>query len=213
MMIFPRSCDGPNGSFISKAENCICMLQGTSNDNRDWRMSVVADDDSFAVTLDNTDVGTNIIAFYSGLYVPRGGMASGSQANITPWVVMADAVDTLPWQLGNEQVWGDAAGSANRQGGIIGNTTGSVRSLCIDYPGVFETTPAQACGYLGEIDFVRWAWNVSPGVRWDFNRTWFGQPGPAGIKLSIPWDGQNRTVPRSGTTRSGVTFIRPPVSI
>jgi len=247
MMIFPRSCDGPNGSFISKAENCICLLQGTTNDNRDWRMNVVADDDSFAVTLDNTDVGTNIIAFYSGPYVPRAGMASGSQANITPWVVMGDAVDALPWQLGNEQVWGDAAGSANRQGGIVGNTTGSVRSLCIDYPGVFlndinmqpnntlsssvgagggayydemqipvgifETTPSQICGYLGEIDFVRWVWNVSPGVRWDFNRTWFGQPGPAGLKLSVPWDGQNKTVPRSGTTRAGTTFIRPPVSI
>jgi len=76
--------------------------------------------------------------------------------------------------------------------------------------GIYETTPSQLCGYLGEVDFIRWMYNVSsPGVRWDFNRAIVGASGPTGVKLSLPWDGQNRTVPRSGTSRNGITFVRP----
>jgi hypothetical protein len=250
VMIFPRSNDGDTGAFRGAssvghfAENMGGMYAGNNNVNSDVRMHVIADDDSFVFWVDTNDSNNaSTIMCFSGIYVPRAGLNSGAQGGITPYAVI-DSYNALPWSVANESVYGDIAGTSAQQGGIIGNTTGSVRPLVMDqsvafmidfnfHPnqtmssstgpaptgfydeydipvGIYEPTPVQISGFLGHIDFVRSMYNVStPGVRWDFNRSFVGSLTVADRKYSIPWDSQNRTVPRTGTTRQGITFVRP----
>jgi len=254
VMIFPRSNDGDTGAFRQLTQNTGGIYGGINNQSNDVRMSIIADDDSWVFWCDTGDTNAaSTVLSYSGIYIPRNDMPSGSLAGIIPYCVI-DSFNAMPWSVGNQSVYGDIAGTSAQQGGIIGNTTASVRPLVMDqsnafmidfnfHPnmqisasagglggttlagpysgggffdeynipvGIFEATPQQISGYLGEIDFVRTMFNVStPGVRWDFKRAFFGDATIAQRKNSIPWDNQNRTVPRTGLTRAGITFIRP----
>jgi hypothetical protein len=259
VMIFPRSNDGNTGAFQwgstggHFAENCACIVAGNANLTSDMRMHIVADDDSWVFWFDGQDTyaGSPCSFSYSGLYNPRNGLPYGQQATLTPYCVIMDGVDAMPWSTSNETVYGDIAGTSGRQGGIIGNLTASVRPLVMDLSaffqtntvfnpnsalsssiggiggvgagggayydeydipvGIFEATPVQMSGYLGQIDFIRTVFNApSPMVRWDFNRLFItSSPSLGQTVYSIPWDSQNRTVPRSGISRAGITFVRP----
>jgi len=256
VFIFPRSnCDA--GAFhwgsaaAHFAENCNNIFGGNGNVASDVRMHVIADDDSWVIFIDTTDSNNaSQIMSFAGPYIPRNGMPSGSQGTITPYCVIA-SWNALPWSISNASVYGDLAGTSGQQGGIIGNTTASVRPLVMDESkafmvdynyqpstilssssggqgglgtgggvffdeyqipvGAYETAPANVCGYLGEIDFIRSTYNVStPGVRWDFARYFIGSSTQQDRKYSIPWDTQNKTIPRTGFTRTGINFVRPP---
>lgn len=255
IFVFPRS-NSEAGSFHFGsaaghfAENCGSVCRGNGNASSDVRMHIIADDDSWTCWIDtqDTNASTTIMSF-AGIYVPRSGLPSGSQSLITPYCcITTDAA--LPWSVSNESIYGDSAGTAQQQGGIIGNTTGSVKPLVMDQSaafmvdynyqpnyaltssaggqggvgvgggafydefqipvGIFETAPSNVCGYLGEIDFIRSMYNIStPGLRWDFQRTFVGSQTIQDRKYSIPWDSQNKTVPRMGTSRNGINFVRP----
>ena len=268
VMIFPRANNGPNGTYqqasSQNANNCQQMgtlWEQAYTTTGDCRQHIVADDDSFIIYIDAGDGSTNNALFYAGMYIPRGGIPASFQSNLTPYVVLCDGIDTLGWNANNESIWGDTAGTANKQGGIIGNTTASVRSVVLDFPvtwlndinmqpnnnvtcsvggygglptsgtysssigpvpggaffdefqipvGIFETSPSNISGYLGQIDFIHWTFNTNTnGVRWDFQRAYMGNTAQATQKLAIPWDSQNKTVPRSGFTRAGISFVRP----
>ena len=65
-------------------------------------------------------------------------------------------------------------------------------------------------GFFGQIDFLREMYNVPAyGVTSDYSRVFIGEQALEQTKWAIPWDKATRTVPKSGITRNGVTFVAP----
>ena len=256
VIIWPRSNCGDTGAFRFSstaghfAEN-MGNIAGGSGTNNDVRMFIIADDDSWVFWHDNQDTnnGTTTMS-YAGIYTPRNGLPSGSQSGIVNYVVL-QAEAALPWSITNGSIYGDIAGTSTQQGGIVANTTASVRPVVMDQSvafmldlnyqpnyalssstggqggvgigggafydefqiplGIFENSPAQISGYLGELDFIRSCYNIqTPSVRWDYQRAFFGSITIQDRKYSVPWDSQNKTIPRTGTNRNGINFVRPP---
>jgi|SRR5579863_1660801 len=74
--------------------------------------------------------------------------------------------------------------------------------------GVAELYPPQQAGWLGQINFIRDVYNVPTNdTKSDFSRIFLGSTTAGSSHISAPWDSQNNTVPRSGNTRAGVTFV------
>jgi len=208
-------------------------IYGLQSDTQPTRMNIVADDDCWAIFTDYNDTGTGSpYLAYAGLYVPRPNIAQNIPypfCTIFQWT-------NIPISVSDQSIWGDVAGTSSQQGGIAMPNTGSVGQLQLDYfqnnfavdanfapdkqipgnpynewpiwVGVFEPWPVPMSGYLGQIEFIKIVYGVATNdVKSDFSRIFFGTTTLASQKISFPWDSQNNTVPRSGATRAGVTFV------
>jgi len=145
VMIFPRSNDGDTGAFRASstvghyAENCMQIFGTVSSapaSNFDMRMHIIADDDSWVFWADPQDSLSSTVLTFSGIYVPRANQPVGAQSSIIPYMVVggcADGGTNMPWaDHSSESIYGDIAGTQTQQGGIIGNTTASVRPVVIE---------------------------------------------------------------------------------
>jgi len=232
VIIFPRSNDGATGAFKSQTQN-LGTLFNCSTDGQLTRFHIVGDDDSWVLAWDWNDT-SNYVLSYSGLYVPR--------ANVTvpyPYCVI-DSWNGCPLQYGDGTVYGDIVGISLNQGGIVSPLSGTCAQMQLDHynvftsdtnfwpdhcfntlsfnmldipVGIYEPYPQQISGFLGQIDFFREMYNVpTNGVSSDYSRMFVGAPAIASSKYAIPWDKTTHTVPRSGNTRTGVTFVAPSLS-
>jgi hypothetical protein len=236
-MVFPRSNNGnsPSGQQVGAHQQSRQnggSIYGLQNDTTQTRMGIVGDDDSWAIIIDYTDTQASPYLAYAGLYVPRPNIAQ----NIPyPFCCIFDW-NNIPIAVSDQNIWGDIAGTSNQQGGIAMPGTGSVGQLQLDYLqnnfavdsnfapdrqmpgsaynewpiwcGVFEPWPQPMSGYLGQIEFIKVVYGVPTNdTKSDFSRIFFGTTTVASQKISFPWDSQNNTVPRSGNTRQGVTFV------
>jgi len=234
VMIFPRSNsgmagNGAVGSFVSKAQNGA-ILYASSTDAKQTRLSIVGDDDSWAILNDDADNGTYFVS-YAGLYVPRPNIAQNPPY---PFCTFSTS-DAPPFSFADQSVYGDLAGTSNRQGGICSALSGTVLPLQLDHlvnnflvdsnfwpdrqiPGTtynefpiwvgpFENAPLQQSGFMGQLTFLREMFNVPTNdTKSDFSRIFTGGTTLAASKISAPWDSQTNTVPRSGVNRTGVIF-------
>ena len=235
VIIFPRSNDGPNGAFRQQTQNCGQVMNWGGGSGQQTRFHVVADDDSFVIATDFSDLGQYCMCV-SGIYQPR------TSLTVPYSYLVIDTADALPFVYTAESVYGDVAGTATRQGGIVQVTTGSVGSMQLDHYSAFATdvnfwpnrqaTPYtydmldipvgiyeiglsgnSVSGLLGQMDFIREVFNVpTNGVTSDYARIFIGWNTIATTKYAVPWDKQGRTVPRSGTTRGGISFVAPSLS-
>ena len=235
-MVFPRSNNGNSpsnqqvGAHQSIRQNGG-LLYSTNVDNNPTRMGIVGDDDSWCYFCDFSDNG-NYLLTYCGLFVPRPNIA---QLIPYPFCCIMN-YNNIPLPIADQNVMGDIAGTSTQQGGIAMPTSGSVGQLQLDYlvnnfqaqvdynpdhqmpgnpynewpiwVGPFEPWPASMSGYLGQIEFIKAMYNVPTNdVKSDFSRIFLGTTTQAQQKISVPWDSQNNTVPRSGASRAGVTFV------
>jgi len=234
VIVFPRSCDSNWGSFRTQAQNCGQIMNWAGASGQQTRWHVVADDDSFVIAIDFSDQGLYCMS-YSGIYQPRTSISVAY-----PYLVI-DTADALPFVYTAESIYGDVAGTATRQGGIVQALTGSVAGLQLDHyssfatdvnfwpnrqfatptfdqldvpVGIYEPSPGGSySGMLGQIDFFREMYNVpTNAVSTDYSRIFVGGTAVATTKYAIPWDSQNKTVPRSGYQRQGVSFVGPALS-
>jgi hypothetical protein len=236
-MVFPRSNDGnvgglqQAGAFISRTQNGSQVYSISTDAGLQTRMHIVGDDDSWCVAIDNSDNG-NYYFGYWGLYEPRANVAQ----NIPYPYCSIMSYNNIPINFADQSIYGDIAGTSSQQGGIALTFTGSVGQLQIDVPvnnfavdtnfnpdhqapgnaynewpiwaGVFENNPAQLSGFLGYITFIKYMFNVPTNdTKSDFSRIVLGSTTLQQQKISMPWDSQNNTVPRSGASRAGVTFV------
>lgn len=228
VIIFPRSNDGVSGAHRTLAQNTGDIFAYTTDAGGQVRLSIVGDDDSFAIAADYSDDGRYTLA-YSGLYTVRNGLTAPY-----PYCVI-DTDSYLPWSVTDQSTYGDIAGTSTQQGGVVQAVSGTCAQLQLDHYsnfatdtnfwpdhsfatttyneldipiGIYEPTPTQVSGFLGQIDFVREMYNVlTNGVKSDYSRIFLGLTVLQDRKYSIPWDSQNLTAPRSGTSRAGVTFV------
>jgi hypothetical protein len=231
VMIFPRSNDSSNGTYRTVTQ---LGVQASWHTTGQQRHGIVADDDSFVFFIDTSD-NSNYSMLFSGIYNPRPNIA---YAITYPFCVVSTGAPNLPLDFLLENVYGDASGASNNQGGICGVLTGSVASCQLDHwvgnfvidsnynpdhqlaalgtvynewpimCGIFEQFPIQQSGYLGQISFIREAFNIPVNdTTANFSRIFLGTTTAAQSKISAPWDSQNNTVPRSGNTLGGVTFV------
>jgi hypothetical protein len=214
VIVFPRSNDSNWGTYRTQAQNCGQIMNWGGGSGQQTRWHVVGDDDSFVIAIDFSDLGQYCMSF-SGIYQPRTSMTVPY-----PYLVI-DTADALPFVYTSTSVYGDVAGTASRQGGIVTATSGSVASLQLDHysafdipVGIYEIQPGGSIsGLMGQIDFFREMFNVQTnGVSSDYSRIFVGGASINTTKYAIPWDSVNRTVPRSGYQRQGVSFVAPALS-
>ena len=228
VIIFPRSNDNVGGHRLLTQNQGVIMWWNT--EPIQVRMHVIADDDNFVIA---TDIGDNesYSLSYSGLYTPR-----TSLSPTYPFCTLM-AVNALPFNYTNTTVYGDTAGTSNLQGGIVQVLSGTVAQLQLDHLtnfaqgadywpnrqfnttmfdeltipiGIYEVGQANVSGYLGQIDFIREMYNVpTNAVKSDYSRIFLGSTTLAATKYSVPWDKETKTVPRSGNTRQGYSFVAP----
>lgn len=230
VIIFPRSNSGV-GAFRQLTQNLsiIITFNTVNNTNAPSRMNIVADDDSFCIMCDLLDTGAYSMSF-SGIYVPRLNLT-----NSYPYCCIS-TYTALPWGVTAGGTYGDVAGTSAAQGGIVSPVSASVFGLQLDHysafattmdfwpnhafatttydelnipVGIYETVPAQISGLLGQIDFVREMFNIPTNyVKADFSYAVIGSATINDRKYFVPWDSQYKTVPRSGVTRSGISFVQ-----
>jgi hypothetical protein len=240
VMIFPRSCDGAQGTTTIAGTYAHLAQDGgliyaLDIDTQQTRMSIVGDDDSWCLMVDYTDNG-NYYMIYSGLYVPR---PNTQNVELNYPFVCLWAYQTLPMPFGVNNQYAPPTSSDQYMGGICNSVSGTVNSVSIDHyannfvvdtnfnpdhqmanlgtvynewpiwVGQFENYGGtQLTGYLGQIVFIKEMYNVNTNdTKSDFSRIFIGSTTLAQSKVSVPWDSQNNTVPRSGTTVAGVTFV------
>ncbi len=234
VIVFPRSNDSNWGTYRTQTQNCGQIMNWGGPTGQQTRWHVVGDDDSFVIAIDYADQGLYCMSF-SGIYQPRSTMTVPY-----PYLVI-DTADALPYTYTSTNVYGDVAGTSTRQGGIVQAVTGSVANLQLDHysafttdvnfwpnrqfssttfdqfdipVGIYEIQPGGSiAGMMGQIDFFREMYNVpTNGVSSDYTRIFVGGTGIATTKYAIPWDSVNRTVPRSGWQRQGISFVGPALS-
>jgi hypothetical protein len=228
VIMFPRSNNGEYGSHRQLTQNTGGIASYGNTIGGPSRYSMVGDDDSFIITIDGSDNG-NYTLNYSGLFTPRNGLT------MTYPYCSVFSYNNLPWTVTAESVYGDVAGTSAQQGGIVSPLTASVYGMQLDHYasfatdtnfwpnhafssptfdeldipiGIYESAPTNRSGLMGQLDFVRELYNVQTnGVKSDFSRIFVGSTTLQDRKYSVPWDTQNRTVPRSGDARNGITFV------
>lgn len=227
-LLFPRS-NGASGSFASQANNMGYLAVFPASDITPTRCHIVADDDSFAYMTDQSDSNGYFVS-YSGLFNARPNAITPIPL---PYLVIDSGDSAAPWTTTVGTVYGDSAGTAVTQGGIVSaSVSNGVRSLQLDalpvftgdtsfspnrnftnltfdefdvFCGAYETS---YYGLLGQIDWIRFVVNVQTNyTRSDFTRIFCGASGVASTKMSCPWDSENDTVPRSGISITGVNFV------
>lgn len=235
-MVFPRSNNGNSpsnqqvGTHQSIRQNGSIIFSSNSDTNP-VRQNIVGDDDSWCLFVDFSDNG-NYFFIYNGLFVPR----PNTGQNIPYPFCSIASYNNIPIPFTDQSIYGAVAGNDTQSGGIAMPSTGSVGQLQIDVPvnnwlsdanynpdrqiagtaydewpvwvGPFEPWPNPLSGYLGQIHFMKLMYNVPTNdTKTDFSRIFIGSTTLAAQKWSVPWDAQNNTVPRSGASRSGVTFV------
>lgn len=220
--VFPRS-NNAGGTHATNRENTMPVFHQSSTRNIRSRAHIVADDDSFAILVDNEDDNTYGLA-YVGLLTPRQGLTLPF-----PLVVLTGGIP-----LAVNAAYGDPNGTSGTQGGAIHRDSNlGVRQLLIERLNLFvNTTVLQpnrlfavpefdefplACalsetphhGFLGQVEFIREVGNIAThDTSSDKKRVVVGGDNNIGsVKLSVPWDGA--TMPKSGITRQGIDFVRP----
>jgi len=217
-------------------ENCSELASFGNTTLQSCRMGIAADDDSFAIFWDPNN-SNNWYMGYSGLYIPRPNVPSPPypycciESSVSLPFSYGDT-STYGDIAGNASQQGGVAcpftGSvASMQLDYLGNTfmynnaNPSDTNFWPDHQmpgllynewqipmGIYEVAPEQRSGFLGHIDFVRYMFNVpTADVKSDYSRIFLGSSTLVSIKCSVPWDSQNNTVPGTGTTRPGVTFV------
>jgi len=232
VIIFPRSNSnfGSHRQLTQNMGGIIGAFQGT---DPSIRLNFIGDDDSFAIMLDNETGGSQTLC-YSGIYTARNNLTVpypycviGTYFGL-PWSISSTT---------STSIFGDLAGTNSNQGGIVSPLSATVGPLIMDqYALVTQNSdfwpnrtfsqptfdehdipvaiydfggPSPTAGLVGQIDFLRLMYNVQTnGMKSDFSRIFLGSTTMADRKYSIPWDNQFNTVPRSGLTRNGVTFVR-----
>jgi hypothetical protein len=220
--VLPRS-NNAGGSQATNRENTAAIMSQSFGSGPKARAHVVADDDSFLITVDNDDDNT-----YQATYV---GMLTSRQGLTLPFpLIMISDNGILPFAMNS--IYGDAAGSSGQQGGAIhrDNAIG-VRQLYLERLNILVNTSVLqpnrlfatpefdefpiACalnetphhGFLGQVEFVREVGNIAThDTSSDKKRCIVGTSTVPSVKLSIPWDGA--TTPKSGITRQGLDFVR-----
>ena len=234
VIIFPRSNDGPNGAFRTLAQNCAAISY-FDLDAMQQRMGIVGDDDSFVIFNDHSDNG-NYSIVYCGLYLSRSNAPASANPYPYMMLSMGNANLPLTFtdQSVYGDVAGTAAAQGGIAGTItascaslqldhfVNNFLGDINfwpdrqmfaggNAYNEFPiwvGIFEQVPIQQSGWLGQLTFLKEMYNVPTNdTKSDFNRIFLGTTTVAQSKISAPWDNQNNTVPRSGASRAGVTFV------
>lgn len=225
---YPRS-NSIGGNYYPQSQNMGPVWYGPNSNTIATRVHIVADDDSFCIMTDPSD-NSSYFCSYSGIYVPRPNLTVD-----TPYLTIDSGQTAIPFSVTDGTTFGDVLGTNAYQGGIAtSNNTNGVRGLQIDrYPtfmgdtsfhpnresfstqqfdeydisvGVNETGGFN--GFLGQINFIREVLNIATNyTKTDFTRIYVGSTTVGSVKLSVPWDSENDTIPRSGVTRAGVTFV------
>lgn len=242
IITFPRCNNGINGTFASLSQNMMLIFQNGNTDTWQTRQNIIADDDSFVILTDVSDVGAYSLT-YAGIYRQRPDIPSGSIPY--PYCVICTCNSNLPFSY--TSVYGDTAGNSTQQGGIVTPLSGTSVNLLLDhystnfmvdgnfwpdrqmsqssaifnefhinvnsYELATQNSPqtyinnGNFCAQLGELDFIHEVYNIATNtVRSDYSRIFVGSATLASTHYSIPWDSSTNTVPRTGTTRQGVTF-------
>lgn len=224
--VLPRS-NNAGGSHNLLKENTVGFPQSTTNPTR---YHFLADRDGLLIMGDNSDNASYDYMLYVGAYEPISSsqFVTSSGGNMQMPMVMIGANGAFPF--GISTTYGDLAGNATTQGGIVGPRTGSaeVRTVRMDRysnnllsntslqpnqqfdPNAYDEFKipvmlfeAPQFGHVGYLDMITETYNVPVhSTNADFTKATFGAGGNV-INLVAPWSG---SAPGSTSTRQGRQF-------
>jgi hypothetical protein len=137
--VFPRS-NATGGAHVGGAQNCVRLINHGSARTRGH---FVANENTILMIHDATNAGAGNDSIYSyhiamGRYTPVSHLTS---LLTTPYFMLqTEGTDNGFWSLGSSTLYGDAAGTLSRQGGVVALPVNDTMACTLSTPSAGQTS-------------------------------------------------------------------------